>query len=79
MTPEDMLESPQLQARQFFKKIEHPSIGLHMYPGAPFQFSESEWIQTRAPLLSEHNQEVFMGQMGFTEAELADLSAKGVI
>ena len=79
MTPEDMLDSPQLQARRFFKKIEHPSIGAHMYPGAPFQISESEWIQTRAPLLSEHNQEVFVGQMGFTEAQLADLSAKGVI
>ena len=79
MTPEDMLESPQLQARRFFERIEHPSIGLHMYPGAPFHISGSEWIQTRAPFLSEHNHEVFVGQIGFSEVGFADLSAKGVI
>lgn len=79
MTPEDMLESPQLQARHFFKEIEHPSTGPQKYPGPPFKLSDAEWVQTRAPLLGEQNHEVFVGQMGLSEAELADLSANGVI
>ena len=79
MTPEDMLESPQLQARRFFEEIEHPSVGAHMYPGPPFQLSASKWIQTRAPLLSEHTHEVLVGQLGFTESEISDLSVMGVI
>jgi crotonobetainyl-CoA:carnitine CoA-transferase CaiB-like acyl-CoA transferase len=78
MTPEDMLESPQLQARNFFQEVEHPSTGPKMYPGPPYQLSDSEWIQTRAPLLGEHNHEVLVGQLGLPEQELTDLSVKGV-
>jgi crotonobetainyl-CoA:carnitine CoA-transferase CaiB-like acyl-CoA transferase len=77
MTPADMLESPQLQARNFFQEVEHPSTGPQMYPGPPYQLSDSEWIQTRAPLLGEHNHEVYVGQLGLSELELTELSAKG--
>ncbi|MDE0719602.1 MAG: CoA transferase [Dehalococcoidia bacterium] len=78
MTPEDMLESPQLQARNFFQEVEHPSTGPQMYPGPPYQLSDSEWMQTKAPLLGEHNHEVLVGQLGLPEQELTDLSVKGV-
>ena len=79
MTPEDMVASPHLQAREFFQEIEHPSTGPVDYPGAPFRLSDSQWAPSRAPMLGEHNHEVFARQLGLSEQELTRLANEGVI
>ncbi len=79
MTPEDMLASPQLQAREFFQEIEHASTGPAQYPGPPFRLSDATWVQSRAPLLGENNHEVFCGQLGLSESDLIRLAGQGVI
>ena len=78
MTPEDMLASPQLRARQFFQEIDHPSTGPAKYPGAPFRLSDAEWIQSRAPLLGEHTMEVLRDELGMSEREIADVGGAEV-
>jgi crotonobetainyl-CoA:carnitine CoA-transferase CaiB-like acyl-CoA transferase len=50
------------------------------YPGRPFQFSNVGWQGKRpAPLLGEHNHEVLGDELGFSDAELAQLKACGAI
>jgi crotonobetainyl-CoA:carnitine CoA-transferase CaiB-like acyl-CoA transferase len=56
-TAEDLLNSPQLNARDFFQAIDHPVAGSARYAGAPFRLS-SGWVHGRAPLLGEHSSEV---------------------
>lgn len=73
-TTEDLLKSKQLQARQFFIEVEHPKVGRQRYPGAPFKMSltPSE-LKRPAPLLGEHNEEIYGRRLGFTKQELLQL------
>ncbi len=78
-TVEDLSASGQLAARQFFQAIDHPATGTAIYPGAPFRIQGDPWRHTRAPLLGEHNSEIYGGRLGFAAAELARLRALGII
>ena len=75
----DLLESEQLQARQYFREVEHPAAGTLTYPGPPFRMSEVEWKEGRAPLCGEHNAELYCDEMGLGRGDLARLRAAGVI
>jgi len=76
-TMADIAESPQLKERGFFVEFPHPAVGTLRYPGAPFQMSESpgrNGQQVRAaPLLGEHNDEVFQ-ELGYSPQDVEDLS-----
>ncbi|MBI2866333.1 MAG: CoA transferase [Chloroflexi bacterium] len=79
---QDMAEvagDPQFRDRGFFVQTEHPEAGLLTNPGAPFRMPESPWRAGRAPLLGEHNQEVYGGWLGLEAADLALLRRRGVI
>jgi benzylsuccinate CoA-transferase BbsE subunit len=80
-TAEDLLRDPQLHARNFFVEVEHDELGKSfIYPGAPYSLSETPWrLRQRAPLLGEHNLEVYEGELGITRDQLASLRAAGVI
>lgn len=80
-TVEDMLRDPQLQARHFFVDVEHGELGRSfLYPGPPFVLSETpSRIRRRAPLLGEHNVEVYVNELGLSSADLASLRAAGAI
>jgi crotonobetainyl-CoA:carnitine CoA-transferase CaiB-like acyl-CoA transferase len=78
-SPEDMLNSPHLKAREYYVEVDHPVAGRLAYPGAPFKMSDSPWRAGRAPLLGEHNEEVYSGMLGYSRADMADLSRAGVI
>ncbi|MEX0801491.1 MAG: CoA transferase [Dehalococcoidia bacterium] len=75
----DLLESEQLRERAYFEEIEHPAAGRQSYPGAPFHMSEVAWEQRRAPLLGEHNVEVYCEELGLSGTELSRLRAAGVV
>lgn len=78
-TVADLFASRQLAARQFFQAIDHPGTGKAMYPGAPFRIQGDTWQHARAPLLGEHNGEIYGGRLGFSAAELARLRGLGII
>ena len=70
------------QARQrgFFAQIEHPATGPLEYPTAAYKFSETPWRGERpAPLLGQHNEEIYCRRLGFSHEELARMAAAGVI
>jgi benzylsuccinate CoA-transferase BbsE subunit len=80
-TARDLLEHPQLSARDFFRPLEHPELGETLcYPGAPYRLSGTPWqLRRRAPLIGEHNEAVYGGELGLSRAELAVLMAAGAI
>jgi crotonobetainyl-CoA:carnitine CoA-transferase CaiB-like acyl-CoA transferase len=78
-TPEDLLTDPQYQAREFWADIDHPVAGKQTYPGAPVKMTETEWRNRRAPLLGEHNLEIYCGRLGYTKDDLVRLRASGII
>ena len=78
-TVADLRTSQQLLAREFFQLLDHPSAGPATYPGAPFTIRGSTWCHTRAPLLGEHNVEVYCDRLEYSRDDLAHLRAAGVI
>lgn len=80
-TMDEIIDDPHLQDRGFFVDVEHPEVGrTFMYPGAPALYSRSPWrISRRAPLIGEHNTEIFCGELGMSREELAVLAESGVI
>ncbi|HUV51554.1 MAG TPA: CoA transferase [Dehalococcoidia bacterium] len=79
-TSKDIVNSPQLQVRGFFAAVEHPKAGKLKYPTASYKFSESPFAFNRpAPLLSQHNEEVYCGRLGYSKEELAKLAEVGII
>jgi CoA:oxalate CoA-transferase len=78
-TVADLLTSRQLVARQFFQAIDHPDAGMALYPGAPFRIEGDSWRHGRAPLLGEHNLEIYGGRLGLSAADLARLRGQGII
>ncbi len=79
-TPKDLLADPQLDAREYWEEVDHPELEMRMtYPGALYKSSEIEWKFRRAPLIGEHNQEIYEEELGFTKERLAALKESGVI
>ena len=78
-TPKDILESPQLRARNYLVEIDHPAVGKLTYPGAPVIANETPWTPGRAPLLGEHNEEIFTERLGYSQKDLDKLKTHGVI
>ena len=80
-SPQDVLRSPQLQARGFFTPIEHPESGSPFsYPGIPGKFSDLSWkIRRRAPLLGEDNAHVYQEELGLSPGELVRLAKANII
>jgi crotonobetainyl-CoA:carnitine CoA-transferase CaiB-like acyl-CoA transferase len=79
LTVQDLLEAPQLRARGFFQEIDHPAAGRQTYPGPPFRPETMPWQAARAPLLGEHNDQVYCGELELSREELVILRASGVI
>jgi len=79
-TTEDLLKSKQLKAREFFVEIEHSRAGKHLYPGAPFKMSLTpSQIKRPAPLLGEHNVEIYGQRLGFSMEQILQLRGAMVI
>jgi benzylsuccinate CoA-transferase BbsE subunit len=79
-TPQDILENPQLEYRGYFVEVDHPGTGRKLrMPGAPYKLSRTPWRQqSRAPMLGEHNAEIY-GALGRSDESLGRLFSAGVI
>lgn len=75
----ELLDDEQYRARNFWVELSHPRTGKLPYPGPPFKMSETPAVYERAPLLGEHNEEVYGDQLGLTREELEMLKEKAVI
>ena len=77
-TTEDLLRDTHLRERNFWVSMEHPVAGQLTYCGGPFRMAETPHQWAPAPLLGQHNKEVY-GKLGYTKFDLVLLRQQGVI
>jgi benzylsuccinate CoA-transferase BbsF subunit len=76
---EDLFYDVHLRARGAFVEIDHPEVGHRELVGLPWKMSDFEPAVRYAPLLGEHNRQVFGGLLGMDEQEIGHLEQEGVI
>ncbi|ETW94554.1 MAG: hypothetical protein ETSY1_34370 [Candidatus Entotheonella factor] len=75
-----LLDNPHLKARELFVEAEHPVAGPITFPGRPFNMSQTPWqLRHAAPLLGQHNDEVYIELLGHTRDDLDRWQTDGVI
>jgi CoA:oxalate CoA-transferase len=76
----DMLEDPQVKARNTIVTLDHKLAGKFKVPQHPVKYSKTPaTIKMPAPILGEHNDEVLKSLLGFKQEKLNELRAAGVI
>ena len=80
-TTEDILKDSQLIARNFWAELSHPELDNTIpYPGAFAHNSEAPpQILRRAPLIGEHNMEIYENELGLSRQELLILKQAHII
>jgi len=79
-TGEDLFNNPQLKYRKHYVFLNHTFIGRHAYHAPAFRFSKTPYrLWKAAPCLGEDNFYVYREILGFSEDEISDLMAEGVI
>jgi crotonobetainyl-CoA:carnitine CoA-transferase CaiB-like acyl-CoA transferase len=80
LSPQQVLEDPHIAAKGLFQAVEYPGLE-HPAPlmQTPVELSETPGeIRFRAPTLGEHTDQI-MQELGYSEAEIADLREKRVV
>ena len=78
---EDICEhDDHLAERGFYAYLDHPETGISLYDGPTVKLHETPgYLASPAPLFGEHTYEVATGVLGYTEEEVAELTASGVL
>jgi benzylsuccinate CoA-transferase BbsF subunit len=75
----DQNEDPHLNARGFYRELEHSEIGRHRYLMPPFRLSKTPGgPDMPAPCLGQHNEHVYREILGLSDEEFVRLLNEGV-
>ena len=79
--PDELVDEGHLNDRGFWVEVPHPELDRSFkYPGPAGIYNGSPWrISRRAPLIGEHNEEIYCGELGLQRTELAYLAESGVV
>jgi crotonobetainyl-CoA:carnitine CoA-transferase CaiB-like acyl-CoA transferase len=74
-------EDEQLIARDFWKKVEHPELETAFnYPRFTYLSSEdNNEVRFRAPLIGEHNNEIYGKELAFSGEDISSLRKRGIL
>jgi crotonobetainyl-CoA:carnitine CoA-transferase CaiB-like acyl-CoA transferase len=74
-------EDEQLGARNFWKEVDHPELDATItYPAFTYLSSEgANGVRFRAPLIGEHNQDIYVRELGLSEEKVSSLAAQGIL
>jgi formyl-CoA transferase len=75
----ELASDPYLRDRGMFVTLDHPVRGPITMPGFPLKMSASSVTILPAPLLGQHNEEIYRGMLGMSPDELERLRESGVI
>ena len=79
-SPAEVLNDAQYRKRDFFKKIDHPKAGMISYASAAYQFSRTPWsVRYPAPLLGQHNQDIYCRLLGYSPEDLVKFRQADII
>ena len=79
-TPSELLDCPQLESRNFYREVDHPVIGKVKVPAALFNLSLTPYQYTRpAPTLGQHNSEIFVDGLEYSQEDFVRLRQLDVI
>ncbi|TMA54583.1 MAG: CoA transferase [Deltaproteobacteria bacterium] len=77
---DQLLEHPQLLAREMVRRLPHPVLGEVVVPGVAVKLSATPGdVRRLGPELGEHNREIYEGLLGLAADELTRLRDAGVI
>jgi crotonobetainyl-CoA:carnitine CoA-transferase CaiB-like acyl-CoA transferase len=77
---QDLIQDEQLAFRKYWVELEHPVAGKFKYPGAPYKLSATPWrVERTAPLLGEHNVEIYGQMLGYSRQDLVKMRQAGII
>jgi formyl-CoA transferase len=79
LSTKEIIEDASLRANGIVVEVEHPERGRYVTVGSPLKLSDSTVPIERSPLLGEHNEEVYVAELGLAHEEIAQLKAAGVI
>ena len=80
-TLDEIVDDTHLEDWGFYVEVEHPELGRNfIYPGPAAIYNDSPWrISRRAPLIGEHNQEVYCDELSLSWQELTRLAESGTV
>ncbi|MQG03004.1 MAG: hypothetical protein FI713_04705, partial [SAR202 cluster bacterium] len=77
---DEVIESTHLEKRNFWQTVSHPIMGTYKTMGPPYRLSKNPWsIRRPAPLLGQHNGDIYIKSLGMSETSFSTLESKGVI
>lgn len=75
-----LLDDPQIKAREMIVYADHPELGRIPLPGTPIKLSLTPGrVGALAPKLGEHNEEIYGKLLGFSLEKLSQLKQRGII
>jgi formyl-CoA transferase len=76
----EVINDPHLRARGMMVDVKHPEYGPITLPGNPMQVDQNSAMTYHpAPLLGQHNAEVYAEFFGFDDKKLQELQEAGII
>lgn len=80
-TPGDIVKNPQLQARHYFQEVMQPDLQVPITMLGPFvRASEAPLTWQRfAPKLGEHNNAIYIDELGLSHAEVGRFYEAGIL
>ena len=79
-TPSELASCPQLESRGFYREVDHPVMGKLRVPSVLFNFGLTPYqMQMASPTLGQHNREIYLDGLGYSQQDLDCLRQQNVI
>lgn len=76
----EVFEDPQNKSREFYQAVTHPTAGTHRWPRVGWTMSKTPGYKRRpSPCLGEHNEQIYKGLLGISDAEFEELESTKII
>ena len=75
----EVLNDPHFNERGMIVEFNHARRGKFKMPGCPIRLSKNDYEYWAAPLLGEHNEEVYKEWMGLTKKDIEKLQAEKIV
>jgi crotonobetainyl-CoA:carnitine CoA-transferase CaiB-like acyl-CoA transferase len=79
LTVEQAMNHPHLRQRRTIRTIQDRFLGEFDIPGFPLRFSDYGELPLQAPTLGEHNAQILSDYLGYSDAQVRELEATGVL